>query len=53
MIDDTMGLDMGKIDVLIDRITKQYQTRHPFQRCKKVNINIVSLDLPKTMNGFL
>ena len=43
---------MDKIDMVINGVTKHYQTRLSFQLCKKMNINVVSLDLPKTMNSF-
>ncbi len=43
---------MNKIKKLAHKLYKSYDTASPYKICKKLNIHIIELDIPKTVNGF-
>ena len=42
---------MGKISECIENLVNLYGTNSPFELCKKLNINIIFIDLPENTNG--
>lgn len=42
---------MDKIAKLVDELTSLYKTRSPLELCKKLNINVIFIDLPQSTNG--
>ena len=42
---------MDKISECIENLVNLYGTNSPFELCKKLNINIIFIDLPENTNG--
>jgi len=42
---------VDKIAKLVDELTRLYKTNSPFELCKKLDINVIFIDLPQNTNG--
>ena len=47
-----INLTKKEISNIVSHLVKRYNTHCPFEICKKMNINILFLDLPDTVEGF-
>ena len=47
-----MVSNMNKIDKLVYELINRYKTRDPVAICSSMNINVIRVDLPKSINSF-
>lgn len=47
-----MVSNMNKIDKLVYGLINKYKTRDPIAICSSMNINVIRVDLPKSINSF-
>ena len=43
---------MEKIKNFVHSLISKYGTKSPFELCEKLNINVLFVDLPESVNGF-
>ena len=47
-----MALGVEKIKHFVHSLVAKYGTKSPFELCEKLNINVLFVDLPESVDGF-